>query len=283
MRGVRLCDEEHTAGETVEAMHDAGAEVAADSGERTETVEKGVHDGSGMHSGARVHHHAGGLVDGDNAFVLIKAGERDVLGGGFERRLGRGFDDDFFRAAKEGGRFDCGVVDAHAGLANPALQAGAAVLREFFVEEKVETFAAIGGFSFDQHLCLTVHNACPSGGLCTPGHCGLRIKPAPVAELKTAEGTVVERKSEQAKNTPERIPRAAVDLVPPAEYRQPAAVADGTLTPALKQGEERAIKMGAGPALHAAERGAGQDSEEQSPRAALSFTAAFLTHPHRRF
>jgi len=38
-----------------------------------------------MHAGAGMYDHAGGLVDGDDVRVLVKDGERNLLGNGMER------------------------------------------------------------------------------------------------------------------------------------------------------------------------------------------------------
>ncbi len=65
---VVLGDEDDAAGLLVEAVDDAGAEVAADVGEMVEVVEEGVDEGAAVAcvvggAGAGVDHHAGGLVD----------------------------------------------------------------------------------------------------------------------------------------------------------------------------------------------------------------------------
>src|SRR5215472_6887793 len=65
VRSVVLRYQEDAAGESVEAVDDAGPQRAADAGQRAETVKQRVDERSRVDAGAGVHNHAGGLVDGD--------------------------------------------------------------------------------------------------------------------------------------------------------------------------------------------------------------------------
>lgn len=87
----------------------------------------------------------------------------------------------------------------------------------------------------------------------------MRVEPTDIAKLKTAEGTVVEGTSEEAKHPPKRVPRATVYVIPAAEDRQAGVVADRTLRKTLEQGKERAIEIRIRAASLAAVRGSGND------------------------
>ena len=104
MGRVRLRHQQNATGETVEAMYDAGTQIAADGRERLEAMQQGVDDGSGMDTRPRVDYHAGGLIDDDGALILIKNREGDGFGGGMERRQGGWFQMNCFRAAQLVGR-----------------------------------------------------------------------------------------------------------------------------------------------------------------------------------
>ena len=78
-------DEDEAAGLLVEAMDDAGAEVAADVGELVEVEEEGVDEGAAVAgvvggAGSGVDHHAGGLVDDGEVLVFVEDVEGDVFG-----------------------------------------------------------------------------------------------------------------------------------------------------------------------------------------------------------
>jgi hypothetical protein len=106
------------------------------------------------------------------------------------------------------------------------------------------------------------------------------IQPAPIPELITAEGTVVEGKSKNAKQAAQRVAARAVDFILPAEYIQLAVVAKRTLTPALEDGDERPVESRIFAAVAASVRGACDDLEYQAPRAAPSSPPAFKTNRH---
>ena len=67
---------------------------AAHAGEAVEAVDQSVYKCSGMHAGAGVDHHAGGLIDRDHVVILVEHGERDVLSDGVKRWRLSGFDGD---------------------------------------------------------------------------------------------------------------------------------------------------------------------------------------------
>ena len=142
-------DEDEAAGELVEAMDDAGAEVAADVGELGEVEEERVDEGAAVAgvvggAGAGVDHHAGGLVDDGEVLVFVEDVEGDVFGDGVERRGLRGaFDLDGFAAVE----FLLGLggmaVDADLAGFDEELDAGAADVGEGLGEVLVE--AEVGG------------------------------------------------------------------------------------------------------------------------------------------
>ncbi len=106
MGAVVFGDEDDAAGLLVEAVDDAGAEVAADAGELVEVVEEGVDEGAVVAgvvggAGAGVDHHAGGLVDDGEVLVFVEDVEGDVLGEGVEgRRVRSAFDLDGLAAVE---------------------------------------------------------------------------------------------------------------------------------------------------------------------------------------
>jgi hypothetical protein len=109
----------------------------------------------------------------------------------------------------------------------------------------------------------------------------IRIEPAPIPELITAEGTVVEGKSEQAEQTAQGVPAPAVDLIRLAESHQLAVVAKRALTPALERGDERPVEVGVSAAMVAVKRGSGDDPARYVPAAARSMAPAFAANRHR--
>ena len=58
MRGVVACDQDHAAGEAIQAMHDAGPQVAANGRKLSEAVQHGVDQSARMPAGAGVNHHS---------------------------------------------------------------------------------------------------------------------------------------------------------------------------------------------------------------------------------
>ena len=80
MGEVALGDEEDARGVAVEAVDDAGAELAADAGEVADVVEQGVDEGARAVAGRGMHDDARRLVDRDQVLVLVEDRERDRLG-----------------------------------------------------------------------------------------------------------------------------------------------------------------------------------------------------------
>jgi hypothetical protein len=91
---------------------------------------------------------------------------------------------------------------------------------------------------------------------------------APIPELETAKGTVVKGKSEQAKQTPQRIPAGSVDLIRPGKSCQFAIVAKRALAPLLEDGKEGPVEVVRGVAVFALKRGCCEDLEYKVPVAA---------------
>jgi len=89
---VVLGHQQDAAGIAVEPVHDAGAQGAGNAGERAETVQQRVDQGSGMDAGAGVYHHAGRLIDGHHIRVFIEHGQGNGFRHGAERRRLGGFD-----------------------------------------------------------------------------------------------------------------------------------------------------------------------------------------------
>jgi hypothetical protein len=120
-------DEDKAAGLLVEAMDDAGAQVASDVGEFGEVKEEGVDEGAlvarvgfaaceGGGAGSGVDHHAGGFVDDGEVLVLVEDFERDVFGDGVQGGwLWGAFDLDGFAAVEF--LFGLGGVPVDANLA----------------------------------------------------------------------------------------------------------------------------------------------------------------------
>jgi hypothetical protein len=105
----------------------------------------------------------------------------------------------------------------------------------------------------------------------------LRVQFAPVPELITAEGTVVEGQSKKAKQTPQRVRTHAVDFIRPAQDPELTIVTQRALTTAFEDGEERPINVEPGAAVSAAKRGAGEDPEYQAPAAARKVLSTSVT------
>ena len=149
MGAVVFGDEDEAAGLLVEAMDDAGAEVAADVGEFVEVEEEGVDEGATVAgvvggAGSGVDHHAGGLVDDGEVLVFVEDLEGDVFGDGVEGCGLRGaFDLDGLAAVEF--LFGLGGVAVDADLAgfDEELDAGAGDVGEGLGEVLVE--AEIGG------------------------------------------------------------------------------------------------------------------------------------------
>ena len=83
--GVRFCNDQKAAGILINAMHNAGADGPADAGQPPRTVpQQCIDHGAVRVAGRRVHHHAFGLVDHQQAVILIHNVQRNVLGLGFD-------------------------------------------------------------------------------------------------------------------------------------------------------------------------------------------------------
>jgi hypothetical protein len=80
-----------------------------------------------------------------------------------------------------------------------------------------------------------------------------RIERTPVAELITAECTVVERTADQTKNATQHVAAHAVHFVGFTEFRQIAIMAERALAPALEDGDDRSIEVQIGAAAGAVE------------------------------
>jgi hypothetical protein len=99
-------DEDQAARLLIQAMDDAGAEIAADVGEFVEVEEECVDEGPSVAgvicaAGSGVHHHASGLVDDSEELVFVEDVEGDVFRDGVEGfGLGRAFDLDGFAAVE---------------------------------------------------------------------------------------------------------------------------------------------------------------------------------------
>jgi hypothetical protein len=149
-------DEDEATGLLVEAMDNAGAEIAAYVGEFVEVEEEGVDEGALVAgvgfaggcgwcgAGSGVDHHAGGLVDDGEVLVFVEDFEGDVFGGGVERSGLRGaFDLDGFAAVEF--LFGLGGMAVDADLAgfDEELDASAGDVGEGLGEVLVE--AEVGG------------------------------------------------------------------------------------------------------------------------------------------
>ena len=86
MGGVVLGDHHHPRRAAVEAVHDAGALLAADAAEPRDVVQQGVHQRPPVVTGRGVDDHAGRLVDDHEVGVVVQHGQRQRL----RRRRRRG-------------------------------------------------------------------------------------------------------------------------------------------------------------------------------------------------
>lgn len=75
----------------------------------------------------------------------------------------------------------------------------------------------------------------------------------PVAELITAECTVVERTTDQSKGAAQRVVAHPVNFVGLAELRQFTAMAERALAPTLEDGDDGPVEVQAGAAVVAVE------------------------------
>ena len=145
VRGVILGHQQHAAGEAVQAVDDAGPHLAAHPGETREAVQQRVDQGSRMHSGAGVNHHARPAYRWPPGRHLRRAwraecprrwraGEaaRRVAPRRFRRRA----------ACRRAGR---GAVHAHVSALDPFLYAGAAGFGQTGVQPVVQALACVRG------------------------------------------------------------------------------------------------------------------------------------------
>jgi len=140
---VRFGHQDHSAGKPVEPMNDSGAQIAGNFRELSKAMHQRIYQGARMASGARVYHHAGGFVDGDDVRVLIEDFKRDIFGDGAEwRELGR-FQLNLIRAFQQVRRLRAGAVHLYTPLSDPRLQPRPAVLRKAIVQELVQAFARV--------------------------------------------------------------------------------------------------------------------------------------------
>jgi hypothetical protein len=151
MGAVVFGDEDEAAGLLVEAMDDAGAEIAAYVGEFGEVEEKRVDQGASVafvvrDTRAGVDHHAGGFVDDGEVLVFVKDFEGDVFGNGVEGGGLRGaFDLDGFAAVEFLFRLGGVAVDADLVGFDEELNPGAGDVGEGLGEVLIETEIGGGG------------------------------------------------------------------------------------------------------------------------------------------
>ena len=162
--GVGAGDEEDAAGAFVEAVDDAGAEIAAEGGELGEVVEEGVDEGAGAAAGAEVDDEAGGLVDGDDAGVLIEDVEGDVFGEGAEGFQAGGLDGDGVAGVEFGGGLGGGAVEEDATVIDPGGEAGAGEFGQAGGEEVVEAGTGGGGVAGEGVHLYSVQRGWREGG-----------------------------------------------------------------------------------------------------------------------
>src|SRR5271165_6978744 len=132
-----------SAGIPIQAMDNAGAKFTAQLGKRPEAIHQGVSQSSAVRPGAGMHHHPRRLVYSNHGIVLIKDVERNVFGGGFQRRQFGGIDMDLFATAKNIGGFDRLAVEKHAAGTNPILNPRAAVLWQLVLEIMIDAFPSV--------------------------------------------------------------------------------------------------------------------------------------------
>ncbi len=148
---VVLGDDDGAAGLLIQAMNDAGAQLAAGGGELLHVVQQRVDQRAAVSeivrcAGAGVDHHAGGLVDHGEGVVLIKDVERDVLRRGAQRGwAGLAFDGDGLAAAQLVAGLGGDAVDAHLAGGDEHLHPRAAERGNGVCEVGVEALAGGGG------------------------------------------------------------------------------------------------------------------------------------------
>jgi hypothetical protein len=86
-----------------------------------------------------------------------------------------------------------------------------------------------------------------------------------IAELKATECTVVEWKSDQTQQTPERVQAHLIDFVRFPEPAEFIIVALGAIREPLEKSEKNAIVIAIRAAMRAMKRGAAEDAAEYAP------------------
>jgi hypothetical protein len=95
---------------------------------------------------------------------------------------------------------------------------------------------------------------------------------------------VIEGKSEEEQQTPQRVGTPAVDSVEfVAVVSQLTVVAKRALAPALEDSEERPVEIGRRAAVFAAKGCLGQNPEKKTPAATRSMAPAFVAFRHLRY
>jgi len=128
--------------------------------------------------------------------------------------------------------------------------------------------------------CRWLARWCAERGVSLPlaGGDALGIQTAPVAELHTAKGTVVERCAQQAKQETQGVWMHSIQPVTRHEPGQVAIMAAGALAVTLENGEQRAIIIPDEAAAVAFKGGpAGYFGEKASPSSRCSATAINAT------
>jgi hypothetical protein len=156
-------DEDETAGQLVEAMDDARAEIAADVGEFIQVEEQGVNESAAIArlvggTGSCVDHHTGGLIYDGDVFVFVEDVEGNVFGGGMEGSgSGRAFNLNGFAAVE----FLLGLcqiaVDADLTGFDEELDAGSGDVGEGLGEVLVEAEirgGGVGGEGMEAIFCF---------------------------------------------------------------------------------------------------------------------------------
>ena len=151
VRLIVLGNDHQSAGGAIEAMHNSGAQFAANLGKLLEVVQQGIDQRCLVArvvgcARARVYHHAGGLVDNGEVVVLIDDVERNFLRNGAQRRTLRWARDCNPLIALEAQRgFGASVVDEDFAGFDELLNAGAADLGDLRGQVLVETLRGIVG------------------------------------------------------------------------------------------------------------------------------------------
>ena len=141
-------DEDQPAGLLVEAMHDAGARLAADLRKLGEAVQQRVNQRAAIaivvgRARAGVHHHAGRLIDDGEVVVFVDDVERNIFGHGAQRRRrGVAHDGDGFAAFELERCFRWLAIDQRLLFLQQQLYAGATGVGDLRDEVLVEALAS---------------------------------------------------------------------------------------------------------------------------------------------